>query len=591
MLKCLWRCNAIDDPKHLLRGFFWRNKWPYALSIASIIVSQLIIVQFPRVVGQFAQAVTAHRITWTGVGHYALLLMAIGAGSTVLFGIGQFRNGQLGRVFESELRGRLFAHWERLPAEYYHHRSVGDLLNHAVNDVRAVREMLSGAMNSVTNAVFLLSASLFMTLTTINVSLTLVSVIPIATVPVFIAWFGPRIRDASREVQESLSDMAELTEESLSAIRLIKTTANEPVEERRFAERVDRIVVQQMKMFRRTALFQSFIPLMGSLSFAIALSYGGYLTVHGTIQIGMFVAFTLYLGMILNPLQQIGAVINSFQRASASMARLSILLREEPSVHDSAAALPLCDVAGAVQVDVAAFHYPGDGRDVLRGVNFALQAGQTLGIVGRTGAGKTTLVNLIPRIFDPPAGGVLIDGHDVRDISLETLRDAIGYVPQDGFLFSTSIGENIAFGDAAASKEQIAAAAADAQIASEITRFKAGYGTEIGERGVTLSGGQKQRTAMARAFLKNAPILILDDSLSAVDAATEQRIIRRIRHLRQGKTTLIVAHRLSAVRHADLIIVLEEGRVAERGTHAQLLAAGGTYADMWRRQEEKGASA
>ncbi len=551
----------------------------------------MVIVQFPRIVGQFTDAVVAHRITWAGVGHYALLLMAVGAGSTLLFGVGQFRNGQLARVFEYELRDRLFGHWETLSAEYYHHRSVGDLLNHAVNDVRAVREMLSGAMNNVTNAVFLLGASLFMTLRTISVSLTLVSVIPILTIPVFIAWWGPRIRLASRGVQEALSDMAELTEESLSAIRLIKTTANEPVEERRFASRVDRIVAQQMKMFRRTALFQSFIPLMGSLSFAIALSYGGYLTVNGTIKLGMFVAFTLYLAMILTPLQQIGAVINSFQRAAASVTRLSILLAEKASVSDEKDAVRLTDVAGALTVDLASFSYPGDRQAALADIHFTLQAGQTLGIAGRTGAGKTTLVNLIPRIFDPPPGTIRLDGHDVRDIALETLRDAIAYVPQDGFLFSTSISENIAFGNADATEEEIAAAAADAQIASEIDRFSHGYSTEIGERGVTLSGGQKQRTAIARAFLKNAPLLILDDSLSAVDAATEQRIIKRIRELRRNRTTVVVAHRLSALQHADLIIVLDDGRVAGRGTHAQLLDQNGIYADMWRRQEERGVSA
>ncbi len=580
--------SNTEDPRHILRRFLWDKKWNYSLSILSIILSEVVYVQFPNLIGKFTDTLSSGQLTAHDVTYYALALFAVGVLQVVLYGFGQFRNGQTGRLFEYQLRSRLFRHWEILSTAYFRTRSVGDLLNHAMTDVQVVREALSGGMNILTNAIFLLFATLYMTFTTVNVNLTLLSIIPIIFVPMFVVWWGPRIRTASKQVQESLSDMAELTEESITAIRLVKATASEDVETSRFTKRVDTIVSKQMGVISRSALFQSFIPLMGSLSFAIALSYGGYLTLHRQIPLGSFVAFTLYLAMIITPLQQIGFVIINFQRASASLQRLRVLLMEPADITDPDDPVQGKRISGDLFVRLPSFQYPDAAMPTLVDVSFQLKCGQTLGIVGRTGSGKTTLVNLLPRIFDPLKGTIWLDGMDIHDYSLHDLREAMAYVPQDGFLFSTSIGENISFGNEQAAEQEIEQAALDAAMLQDILRFPDGFDTQIGERGVTLSGGQKQRTAIARALLKDAPILIMDDSLSAVDMNTEKQILASLRRLREGRTTIMVSHRLSVVRDADWIIVLEDGRIVEQGTHQDLLQMQGLYNEIHQLQESGG---
>ncbi len=576
---------AIEDPKHLLRRFLVEKRWTYTVAISSIILSEIVYVQFPHLLGEFTDLLSRGALSMALVTHYALELLAIGILYVFLYGIGQLLNGRSGRIFEYQLRQKLLAHWETLSTSYYRQRSIGDLLNHAMNDVRAVREALSGGANILTNSIFLLLATLYMTFTTISIKLTLVSMIPILFVPLLVIWWGPKIRVASRQVQESLSDMAEFTEESLSAIRLIKATASEEVEANRFSGQVEKVVHMQMKMIRRSAMFQSFIPLLGSLSFSIALFYGGYLTVYHEIRLGEFVAFTLYLAMIITPLQQIGFVINNFQRASASLMRLSTLLGAIPEIVDADDAVAMTNIHGAIEVRITVFSYADSHHPALQNVNFVVTPGETIGIVGRTGAGKTTLANLLPRIFEPPIGEIFIDGVDVRNIRLSDLREAIAYVPQDGFLFSTTITENIGFSNEEATPEELRQAAKNAAVYEDIMRFREGMETQIGERGVALSGGQKQRVAIARALLKNAPILILDDSLSAVDMNTEKQLIARLQQLRAHKTTIIIAHRLSAVLHADQILVLDDGELVEKGSHEELLQREGIYRTLYDLQQ------
>lgn len=584
--KCGEGGRAIDDPNKLLKQFLWSKKWTYSMGILSILISELVMVQFPHILGQFTNTLSAGHLTMQDVIRYSLKLALVGVLYVILYGVGQLGNGRTGRVFEYQLRRRLFTHWETLSTAYFRGRSIGDLLNHAMSDVQTVREALSGGMNMLSNAVFLLLATLFMTFRTVSVKLTLISMVPILFVPLFVVWMGPRVRNASREVQESLSDMAELTEESLSAVRLVKATANEGIEAHRFERRVDAIVVRQMALFRRSALFQSLIPLMGSISFVIALGYGGYMAAVGDIKLGAFVAFTLYLGMLTTPLQQIGFVINNFQRASASLTRLKTLLLEAPEITDPTHPIELPNVQGGIDVALPEYQYPDGDHAALRGVNVSVKPGETLGIVGRTASGKTTLVNLLLRIFDPPPETIFVDGVDIRNVRLADLREAVAYVPQDGFLFSTTIGENISFGREDASVTEIEQAARNACIYEEIQAFRHGFDTVIGERGVALSGGQKQRAAIARAFLKDAPVLVLDDSLSAVDTNTEKAIIAHLREVRHDKTTVIIAHRLSAVRHADQILVLDDGKPVEHGTHDELIAHEGMYASMYKLQQD-----
>ncbi|GLG01446.1 multidrug ABC transporter ATP-binding protein [Alicyclobacillus hesperidum subsp. aegles] len=574
------------SPQSLLRDYLLRHKWGYVGSTLSIIVSEFIFVQFPNILGRFTDALAKHRLSGRGILVYAALLFIVGSVYVLFYGIGQAQNGRAARGFEYLLRLRLFEHWELLSTEYFRKRSIGDLLNHAMNDVRQVREALSGGFNILTNSIFLMTATLIMTFTTVSWKLTLASMIPLVAIPFFIVWIGPQVRVSSRRVQEALSTMSEFAEESFSSIRLVKATANEPIEASRFHARVNDIVAEQMSLVRKTALFQAVIPTASSIAFGIALLYGGWLAVTRAIQLGAFVAFTLYLGQLVVPLQQIGQVINNFQRASASLTRLQVLLDERPAIADSEHPVELPSIRGDIRIDLAQFSYPDGAEPVLRDIHVHLKPGQTLGIVGRTGSGKTTLVNLLPRMFDPPAHSVFLDGCDIRELRLQQLREAIAYVPQDGFLFSTTIRDNISFGRSDATESEIERAARAACIYDDIVRFPDGFDTIIGERGVTLSGGQRQRTAIARAWLKDAPILILDDSLSAVDMETEKRILRALQEVRQNRTTLIIAHRLSAVRTADWIIVLEEGRIAEQGTHEELLQRGGIYAQTYAFQAE-----
>lgn len=570
-------------PQDLMRSFIGSHKAAYLLAIVAIGGAEFLQVQIPNILGQFINRLKAGA-TQNAVEHYALELALFAACYVVAFGLGQMLMGQLARTMEYDVRQVLFRHWERLSSHYFQQHSVGDLLNHTLTDVTRVRQALSQGINQMSQAVFLFAATLYMTLGTINVELTLLSLLPLLVIPAVIVAMGPRVRMRSRRVQEALSDMAERAEESFLAIRLIKATSNEDTESGRFADLTNEVLARQMKLVELNTLFQAVLPMLSGIAFTVGLLLGGYDVIHHVISLGGFVAFSAYLAMMVQPLMQFGRVINTFQNASASLTRLQVLLLVEPTIVDPAQPVHR-DWRGEVTITHLTYRYPDTDALVLDDVTVHIPRGSVLGIVGRTGAGKTTLLNLILRDYDPPRGTIALDGTDIRDIKLEALRGLIAYVPQDGFLFSTTIGENIAFSMPVVVPDAVEQAASKSHILDAIREMPDGIHTEIGERGVTLSGGQRQRTAIARALIKSdAQLLILDDSLSAVDTRTETDILRVLHRSRGRQTTIIAAHRLSALRDADHIIVLDHGAVVERGTHEELVRAGGLYAELFRIQ-------
>ncbi|MDQ8732929.1 ABC transporter ATP-binding protein [Paenibacillus sp. LHD-38] len=573
--------------KRILADFFRKTWYIYLISIFFHLISNLINVFFPKVLGQFTDKLQLGGLTSKLIVDYSLLLLLIGVGHVLFNGLAMYLVMYVGRKFEFLVRRGLFKHFTDMSEKFYSKNGVGKLLSYFMNDVTAVRESISMGVNSTANATMLLIAAItMMLLSHIPYYLILASVFPLLLIPVIVVYLGPIIRKRSLEVQEALGTMTETAEEQFGGIRVTKKFAVEDIMNERFGKTVEQIRHKQLRLVRVSSFFQALIPFLGAIALIIGLAFGGYLTITKQITLGNFVALTLYIRMLMNPLQQIGNVINSIQRSRASLERLNGLLAQQSDIVelDHAKAVNLEDAG--ITVRNLTFAYDPGSNPVLRNISMNVKAGTTLGIIGRTGSGKTTLMKLLLRTFDPPPGTIVYGQTDVREMTLASLRNQIAYVPQDGFLFSTTIKENIAFSNRELDLDAVEAAAKHAQIYDNIIELPNQFETRLGERGLTLSGGQRQRTSLARGIVKNAPIMILDDSVSAVDAVTEKGIIEALQTDRNGKTTIIIAHRISAIKHADEIIVLDDGMIVQRGTHAELLMQQGLYATLHAIQEE-----
>jgi len=487
----------------------------------------------------------------------------------------------MSRELEYELRNDVFRHLTRLEAAYYHRHRIGDLMSRATNDLSAVRMVLGpGIMYTAsTLATFVAAVVLMLKISPLLLGL---SLLPLLLVSWIVRHFGRRIHDRSEEAQAELANMNTVVQESLSGIRVVRAYAQEAHEQRRFAQANDAYLARNRSLTTLSGALYPAIQLLMGLGAVAVLWLGGRLVVRGGITLGEFVAFTTYLAMLHWPMIAFGWVVNMFERGEASMGRIGEILDAPVGIRDEAPAAPGAPIRGEIEFRGLGLSY--EGRSVLADIDLRVPAGAMVAIVGPTGAGKSTLVSLLPRLVDPPPGTLFLDGRDVRTLPLDTLRGVIAFVPQEPFLFSTTVRDNIALGVAGAADEQVEAAAEVSQLARDVRDFPHGYDTAVGERGITLSGGQKQRTALARAVITDPRVLVLDDAFSSVDTETEEWILRGLRSYAAGRTTFLVSHRISTVKDADIIVVLRDGRVAERGTHDSLVAEGGFYADLHRRQ-------
>jgi len=490
------------------------------------------------------------------------------------------------RRIERDLRAKLYGHLLGLSASFYNETKTGDLMAHATNDIEAVTRACGFGILTIADPLFMIPVSVAIMMS-IDPRLTLYAIIPLPILTLVMLGFGKVIHQRFESVQAAFSTLMEKVRENVSGIRVVKSFVQEPGTEADFATTNQLQVDENMALVRVHGLFHPLIELLAGTSLAIILWIGGIAVVQTTISLGDFVAFTQYLSMLIWPMISIGWAVNLVQRGRASLGRINVLLAETTEIV--APVKPRSLRGTRIEIRDLTFAYPSaegrTGTPALSDIQLTIEEGMTLGVVGLTGSGKSTLAHLIPRVFDPPVGTICVGGIDIRDIDLAELRRAIGFVPQDPFLFSASIAENIAYGRPDAARETIEEAAVLAGIHDEIVAFPKGYETTVGERGISLSGGQKQRVAIARALLLDPQIVLFDDPLSAVDAEREEYILGKLREFFQGRTSILVAHRLSAVMHADQTIVIDKGRIVERGTHEELIAAGGIYDRIWRLQQ------
>lgn len=503
-------------------------------------------------------------------------------GGAAKFGMRELLNG-VSRRIECDLRNDFFEHLMRLDSVFYGASRTGDLMARATNDTLAVRMATGPAIMYAVNTTvgFLLALSLMLW---ISPRLTAVALLPLIALPHIVLRFSRVIHEKFEEIQEQFSTVSTMVQENLTGVRIVRAYSQEATQEAQFSELNQAYMDSNMSLVKISGLMHPLIALFAGGAMVLVLWIGGLQVVSGTISVGDFVAFGIYLALLVWPMIALGWVVSLFQRGAASMGRINRILETEPQIVAPTEPKPMPSFPGRIEFRNVSFAYPGTDRVVLKDISFVVPAGQTIAIVGPTGSGKSSLVSLIPRLHDPTSGQILLDGIPTDEFDPGELRRRIGMVPQDPFLFSTTIKENIGLGLPGDDEEAVFEAAQIAQLDVSIRQFPKGYGTYLGERGINLSGGQKQRATLARAVARDPQILILDDALSAVDTHTESKILENLRRVMAMRTSFIISHRISAVMHADLILVIDQGSIVERGRHAELAASGGIYASLLRRQ-------
>ena len=563
-----------------VRVYLWRYRWGLALGLGALVLKDVAGAAQPLVIRAAVDTLS----TSAGL---ARLLRYAGylIGLALLKGVFQYWMRviiiSISRDIEYDLRNDLFRHLVELAPDYYGRTRTGDIMARATNDLNAVRMMLGpGIMYwTETSLTFLLAIVIMVS---VDWRLAVFAILPAPLVSLAVIFFGRAIHARFERIQAMFSDISSRVQENLAGVRMVRAFVQEQAELRRFEELNREYIAENIRLVRISGVFQPLLEALIGLTFLVVLWYGGSQVLAGRISLGSFVMFNTYMGILVWPMIAMGWVVNLMQRGSASLERINQIFREKPSIAAPPDAVPLGHVRGEIEFRGASMAYPA-GLALDR-VDLRIEAGTTVAVVGHTGSGKSTLVSLVPRLMDPTGGRVLLDGIDLRHLSPADLRRQIGFVPQETFLFSATIAENIAFGVESATEEQVRGAAELAGLAADIESFPNGYQTMVGERGITLSGGQKQRTAIARAILRNPRILILDDALSSVDTLTEERILEGLAGVMRGRTVILISHRVSTVRQADRIVVLEKGRIVEQGTHAELVLAGGYYADLSQKQ-------
>ena len=573
-----------------LKDFFSKQKWNYLIGVIWLLIIDSVQLIVPQLLRGLTNAFQDNGLNNKIILKYVFLILLTG----VTIAVGRFfwRIYILGtsRELEYYLRKRIFNHLLSLSPNYFNTHKTGDLMAHATNDVNAVRMAIGQGTIMIVDSLFMIVLSLIMMIKTTNIRLAFIALFTLPFIVIIVSRFGKIIHKRFRIVQEAFSDLTDITQESFSGIRVVKSFVQEDLIQNKFAGVNKDNLKKNLSLVKISGTFHPFIQLVSSISFLLVILYGGKEVILNKISLGDFIAFNSYLGLLVWPMMALGWVINIFQRGAASMDRINVILAETPEIVDRLDSIELENPKGKIQFKNVSFKYPGSDNYALENISFSIEQGKSLAIIGRTGSGKSTIVSILLRLYDIQKGNILFDDIDIKDLSLISLRENIGYVPQDNFLFSNTIEENIAFSfDEPVSPERVIKAAKLSEVYNNIVEFENGFETILGERGVTLSGGQKQRTSIARALIKEPSVLILDDSLSSVDTETEEKILNNLKTIMNSKTTIIISHRISTIKDCDEIIFLTDGKITERGTHESLLLDNGSYKELYENQllEEK----